>query len=91
MVSQPILNGRRRQPLSDIEKVCPVSMRAVYDALEFLGGKWKLPILFALFMGGKQRFREMGGFSNFAVSFSIISVGDGGVETRRASVNSIRE
>ncbi len=59
MVSQPILNGRRRQPLSDIEKVCPVSMRAVYDALEFLGGKWKLPILFALFMGGKQRFREM--------------------------------
>ncbi len=49
----------QRQTLAAPEAVCPVSMRAITDALEFLGGKWKLPILLALFMGGKQRFREL--------------------------------
>ena len=39
--------------------VCPVSMRAVNDAIEFLGGKWKLAILMALLTGGKQRFMEL--------------------------------
>lgn len=39
--------------------VCPVSMQAVNDALEFLGGKWKLSILMALITGGKQRFMEL--------------------------------
>jgi DNA-binding HxlR family transcriptional regulator len=39
--------------------VCPVSMRAMSDALEFLGGKWKLPILVALVTGGKQRFTQL--------------------------------
>jgi DNA-binding HxlR family transcriptional regulator len=49
----------QRRTLNAPDSVCPVSMRAITDALEFLGGKWKLPILFALFMGGKQRFREL--------------------------------
>ena len=39
--------------------VCPVSMRAMSDTLEFLGGKWKLPILVALVTGGKQRFTQL--------------------------------
>lgn len=39
--------------------VCPISMQAVSDALEFLGGKWKLSILMALITGGKQRFMEL--------------------------------
>lgn len=39
--------------------VCPVSMRAMSDALEFLGGKWKLPILVALVTGGTQRFTQL--------------------------------
>jgi len=39
--------------------VCTVSMQAVSDALEFLGGKWKLSILMALITGGKQRFMEL--------------------------------
>lgn len=50
---------RHRHSLTAPEYVCPVSMRAIYDAIEFLGGKWKLPIIGALFMGGKQRFREL--------------------------------
>jgi len=29
------------------------------DTIEFLGGKWKIPILCALDMGGKQRFGEL--------------------------------
>lgn len=37
-------------------KACPSSMRAIKDAIEFLGGKWKLPILLALASSGKQRF-----------------------------------
>jgi DNA-binding HxlR family transcriptional regulator len=41
------------------KNVCPVSIRAVNDALELLGGKWKLPIIMALFTGGKQRFMEL--------------------------------
>lgn len=49
----------QRRTLIAPETVCPVSMRAINDAIEFLGGKWKLPILFALFMGGKQRFGEL--------------------------------
>lgn len=50
---------RHSHSLTAPESVCPVSMRAIYDAIEFLGGKWKLPIIGALFMGGKQRFREL--------------------------------
>lgn len=53
------LKGQRHQILTAPQTVCPVSMRAVTDALEFLGGKWKLPIIYALFMGGKQRFMEI--------------------------------
>jgi DNA-binding HxlR family transcriptional regulator len=49
----------QRRPLAVPATICPVSMRAIADALEFLGGKWKMPILGALFMGGKQRFREL--------------------------------
>ncbi len=49
----------QRRPLAVPPTICPVSMRAIADALEFLGGKWKMPILGALFMGGKQRFREL--------------------------------
>lgn len=44
---------------SENSGVCPVSMQAVNDALEFLGGKWKLSILMALLTGGKQRFMEL--------------------------------
>lgn len=50
---------KRRPTLPAPEAVCPVSIRAVADAIEFLGGKWKLPIIYALFMGGKQRFMEL--------------------------------
>lgn len=32
--------------------------RAIRDTLDFLSGKWKLPILGAL-MGGKKRFKEL--------------------------------
>lgn len=46
-------------PLPANTKVCPVSMRAIHDALELLGGKWKFPILMALITGGKQRFTEL--------------------------------
>lgn len=51
--------GQRRTFLTAPEAVCPVSIRAINDAIEFLGGKWKFPILYALFMGGKQRFKEL--------------------------------
>ncbi|MBN8678424.1 MAG: helix-turn-helix transcriptional regulator [Chitinophagales bacterium] len=46
-------------PAVQEKRVCEVSMRAVTDTLEFLGGKWKLPILMALITGGKQRFMEL--------------------------------
>lgn len=57
--TETALKGQRRQILTAPQGVCPVSMRAINDAVEFLGGKWKLPILYALFMGGKQRFKEL--------------------------------
>lgn len=40
-------------------EVYMVTMRAMRDALDFLGGKWKLPIMMALISGGRQRFREL--------------------------------
>ena len=33
-------------------------VRAIQDTLDFLSGKWKLPIIGAL-MGGKKRFKEL--------------------------------
>ena len=46
-------------PESCAERTRPERIRAIQDALDFLGGKWKLPILQALTTGGKQRFREL--------------------------------
>lgn len=34
-------------------------IRAIRDALEFLGGKWKLSIIFSLVTGGRQRFSDL--------------------------------
>lgn len=51
--------GQQHRVLSAPQAVCPISIRAVNDALEFLGGKWKLPILYALFMSSRQRFMEI--------------------------------
>lgn len=39
-------------------KQCKAQLLPVRDALEFLSGKWKLPIIIALSFGNK-RFREM--------------------------------
>lgn len=52
-------SGQRNRALPAPQAVCPVSIRAVNDAIEFLGGKWKLPILYALFMSSRQRFMEI--------------------------------
>lgn len=41
------------------QQECSAGLRPVHDALEFLGGKWKLHILGAMFKNGKLRFREM--------------------------------
>lgn len=36
-----------------------LSMLAIYDAIELLGGKWKLPIMATLFSKGTLRFGEL--------------------------------
>ena len=40
-------------------KACPTQMLAVRDALDILGGKWKISIIGALALGGKHRFKEL--------------------------------
>lgn len=39
-------------------EACTRALSAIQDTLYVLGGKWKLPIIIALF-GGPQRFREL--------------------------------
>ncbi len=37
---------------------CNASIKALYDTLYVIGGKWKIPILASL-LGGNRRFREI--------------------------------
>ncbi|UOG72962.1 helix-turn-helix transcriptional regulator [Hymenobacter tibetensis] len=39
-------------------QACTTAMRSVRDALDLLGGKWKLPIILAL-LGGPKRFKQL--------------------------------
>lgn len=39
-------------------KNCDASIKALYDTLYVIGGKWKMPIL-ASMLSGNQRFREI--------------------------------
>jgi DNA-binding HxlR family transcriptional regulator len=40
-------------------KECTNYLRAVHDAMYVLNGKWKIPIITALFFHGKRRFSDM--------------------------------
>src|ERR1700754_3558250 len=44
--------------MSLISEDCKKALSAVRDALDVMGGKWKLPIIITLF-GGPLRFKEM--------------------------------
>jgi DNA-binding HxlR family transcriptional regulator len=48
----------RRQGAPETKAACNRSLSAIQDTLYVLGGKWKLPIIIALF-NGPQRFREL--------------------------------
>ncbi|TGD82245.1 winged helix-turn-helix transcriptional regulator [Hymenobacter wooponensis] len=45
-------------PIPITHHECAGAMRSVRDALDFLGGKWKLPIIIAL-SGGPKRFKQL--------------------------------
>jgi DNA-binding HxlR family transcriptional regulator len=48
----------QREGPPESKEACTRSLSAIQDTLYVLGGKWKLPIIIALF-GGPQRFREL--------------------------------
>jgi DNA-binding HxlR family transcriptional regulator len=50
--------GMRPDGAPQTKEACARSLSAIHDTLYVLGGKWKLPIIIALF-NGPQRFREL--------------------------------
>jgi DNA-binding HxlR family transcriptional regulator len=50
--------GFRPDGAPQTPEACTRSLSAIHDTLYVLGGKWKLPIIIALF-NGPQRFREL--------------------------------
>jgi DNA-binding HxlR family transcriptional regulator len=41
------------------KKECSVQLLPIQDALEVIGGKWKIFIIMVLIQGGKRRFKEL--------------------------------
>ncbi|OON69356.1 winged helix-turn-helix transcriptional regulator [Hymenobacter sp. CRA2] len=70
-------------PLTNQE--CTASMRAVRDALDLLGGKWKLPIIVGLVHGPKrfkQLQREVAGITAKMLSKELKELEVNGLVTR---------
>ena len=44
--------------ITEVDTLSPDNMRSIRDALDILGGKWKIPILLSLRQGSK-RFKEI--------------------------------
>ena len=54
-----IASPPKAEPFGVGSQECTAKLLPLRDALDILGGKWKIMILLALSLGGKRRFTEL--------------------------------